>query len=208
VSRDHYRELTEEFNIGYEEEHLKMIETLKVEQRAGFDLIMNHVVKKVGQVFFVDGPGGTGKTYLYKALLAKVRSMNLIAIATATSGIAASIMPGGRTAYSRFKIPIKLDNNTICNFTKQSGTAELLRRAALIIWDEVAMTKRQAVETLDRTLQDIMGSNQPFGGKVMLFGGDFRQVLPVVVRGTRAQITNVIYMGQCTKDSAYPKHES
>jgi ATP-dependent DNA helicase PIF1 len=116
--------------------------------------------------------------------------MNLIAIATATSGIAASIMPGGRTAYSRFKIPIKLDNNTICNFTKQSGTAELLRRAALIIWDEVAMTKRQAVETLDRTLQDIMGSNQPFGGKVMLFGGDFRQVLPVVVRGTRAQITD------------------
>jgi hypothetical protein len=69
----------------------------------------------------------------------------------------------------------------MCNFTKQSGTAELLRRAALIIWDEVAMTKRQAVETLDRTLQDIMGSNQPFGGKVMLFGGDFRQVLPVVV---------------------------
>ena len=121
-------------------------------------------------------------TYLYKALLAKVRSMNLIAIAS----IAASIMPGGRTAHSRFKIPIKLDNNTMCSFTKQSGTTELLRRAALVIWDEVAMTKRQAVETLDRTLQDIMGCNQPFGGKVMLFGGDFKQVLPVVVRGTRA----------------------
>jgi len=30
----------------------------------------------------------------------------------------------------------------------------------------------------------------PFGGKVMVFGGDFRQVLPVVTRGTRAQITD------------------
>jgi hypothetical protein len=30
----------------------------------------------------------------------------------------------------------------MCSFTKQSDTAELLRRAALIIWDEVAMTKR------------------------------------------------------------------
>ena len=60
----------------------------------------------------------------------------------------------------------------------------------LVIWDEVAMTKRQAVETIDRTLQDIMGCNQPFGGKVMLFGGNFRQVLPVVVRGTRAHITD------------------
>jgi len=115
-----------------------------------------------------------------------MRSMNLIAVATTTSSIVASIMPGGRTAHSRFKILIKLDNNTMCSFTKQSGTTELLRRIALVIWDEVAMTKRQAVETLDRTLQDIMGCNQPFGGKVMLFGCDFIQVLPIVTRGTRA----------------------
>ena len=53
MSRYHYRELTEELNIEYEEEHPKMIETLNVEQRAVFDLIMNHVEKKVGQVFFL-----------------------------------------------------------------------------------------------------------------------------------------------------------
>ena len=80
-------------------------------------------------------------------------------------------MLGGRTAHSRFKIPIKIDDSTVCSFTKQSGTAELMRQAALIIWDEVAMTKRQAVEALDRTLRDIIGSPLPFGGKVMLFGG-------------------------------------
>jgi ATP-dependent DNA helicase PIF1 len=78
----------------------------------------------------------------------------------------------------------------MCSFTKQSGTAELLKQASLIIWDEVAMTKRQAVETLDRSLQDIMECPLPFGGKVVVFGGDFRQVLPVVTRGTRAQITD------------------
>jgi Na+/glutamate symporter len=71
--------------------------------------------RKLAKYFFVDGQGGTGKTYMYKALLAKVRSMNLIAIATATFGIAASIMPGGRTTHSHFKIPIKLDNNTVCS---------------------------------------------------------------------------------------------
>lgn len=78
----------------------------------------------------------------------------------------------------------------MCNFSKQSGTAELLRRASLIIWDEVAMTKRPAVEALDRSLQDITGCRSQFGGKVIVFGGDFRQVLPVVRRGTRAQIVN------------------
>uniref|UniRef100_A0A8R7RAK5 ATP-dependent DNA helicase n=1 Tax=Triticum urartu TaxID=4572 RepID=A0A8R7RAK5_TRIUA len=85
--------------------------SLNIEQRAGFEEILDHVVNNRKQVFFVDGPGGTGKTYLYKALLAKVRSLGKIAIATTASGIAASIMPGGRTAHSRFKIPVKLMDN-------------------------------------------------------------------------------------------------
>ncbi|KAK9065045.1 hypothetical protein SSX86_016428 [Deinandra increscens subsp. villosa] len=52
------------------------------------------------------------------------------------------------------------------------------------------MAKRQAIEAVDRTLQDIIGVNLPFGGKVMVMGGDFRQVLPVIKRGTRAQIVD------------------
>ena len=50
------------------------------------------------------------------------------------------------------------------------------------------MTRRQAVETLDRSLRDITGTDLAFGSKVIVLGGDFRQVLPVVPRGTRAQI--------------------
>jgi hypothetical protein len=61
-------------------------------------------------------------------------------------------------------------------------------RKGRVFFVEVAMTKRQAVESLDRSMQEIMGSALPFGGKVMVFGGDFRQVLPVVARGTRTQI--------------------
>jgi hypothetical protein len=97
-------------------------------------------------------------------------------------------MLGGHTTHSIFKIPIKIGDGSICKFSKQSDTTNLLCRATLIIWDEVAMTKRQSLETLDRYLQDTMGCEVPFGGEVMVFGGDFRQVLPVVPRGTRAQI--------------------
>jgi hypothetical protein len=120
------------------------------------------------------------KHFLYRCLIATVHSEGLITVAIATSGIAASIMPGGRTAHSVFKIPIKINDGSICKFQKQSDTADLLHRAALVTWDEVAMIKRQFVETLDRSLQDVMGCELPFGGKVMVFGGDFRQVLPVV----------------------------
>ena len=184
------REVREELSIQVDQEDLDLYKSLNIDQRAGFDEIIHHVFNNKSRVFFVDGPGGTGKTFLYKAILARVRSEGLIGIATATSGIAASILPGGRTAHSRFKVPITLKENSTCTFSKQDGTAKLLRMASLIIWDEAAMIRRQAVECLDRSLQDIMGCTLPFGGKVMVFGGDFRQVLPVVPRGNRAQVTD------------------
>ena len=132
-SNDMIRDVREEQNVRVDQEDLNTYKSLNKEQRAGFDEIMHHVKDRKSQVFFIDGPGGTGKTFLYKALLAKVRSEGLIAIATATSGIAASLLPGGRTAHSRFTIPIKLGDHSMCNFTKHSGTAELLRMASLII---------------------------------------------------------------------------
>ncbi|KAJ9561616.1 hypothetical protein OSB04_006776, partial [Centaurea solstitialis] len=110
----------------------------------------------------------------------RVRNMVLIDIPTFLQSM----------AHSRFKIPLNLDNNSMCNIKKQSGTAQLLRDAKVIIWDEASMAKRQAVEALDRTMQDITGVKLPFGGKIMVMGGDFRQVLPVVRRGTRAQIVD------------------
>ncbi|PWZ41852.1 ATP-dependent DNA helicase PIF4 [Zea mays] len=183
------REIYEEECIEPTTEDIALKETLNEEQRSAYDKILSIVDTNNGGVFFVDGPGGTGKTYLYKALLAALCSQDKIAVATATSGVAASIMPGGRTAHSRFKIPLTIDDGAVCSFTKQSGTAKLLQKASLIIWDEASMAKRQAIEALDNSMRDIMGrTGVPFGGKTIVFGGDFRQVLPVVRKGSRAQI--------------------
>ena len=52
------------------------------------------------------------------------------------------------------------------------------------------MTHRYALEAVDRTLRDITGLELPFGGKVMVFGGDFRQLLPVVPNATKAETIN------------------
>ena len=63
------------------------------------------------------------------------------------------------------------------------------------------MTKRQAVEALDNSLRDIMDRPQlPFGGKTFVFGGDFRQVLPVVRKGVKGSncrcfATEIVPMG-------------
>lgn len=108
----------------------------------------------------------------------------MIALATATSRVAAEIMPGGRTTHSRFKISINADESSECSISKQSGAAELLRGSQLIIWDEAPMAKKWAIENVDKLLKDIMGNDKDFGGKVVVFGGDFRQVLPVVPKAT------------------------
>ena len=52
------------------------------------------------------------------------------------------------------------------------------------------MAHRYAFEALDRTLRDLTGINTPFGGKIIILGGDFRQAPPIVVKGTRAQIVD------------------
>ncbi|XP_021722693.1 uncharacterized protein LOC110690170 [Chenopodium quinoa] len=49
------------------------------------------------------------------------------------------------------------------------------------------MEKKQSVESLDLLLQDICGNKVVFGGKVVVLGGDFRQVLPVVPRKTMSE---------------------
>jgi hypothetical protein len=152
----HNREVREQYSLGVNDSDLRCVQNLNPEQLSGYTEIIDHAINKKGRVFFVDGPGGTSKTFLYRCLIGTIHSEGLIAVATATSGIAASIMPGGRTAHSVFKILIKISDGSICKFSKQSDTVDLLHRAALIIWDEVAMTKRQSVETLDRSLQDIM----------------------------------------------------
>ncbi|XP_052626500.1 uncharacterized protein LOC111912907 [Lactuca sativa] len=185
-----YREVVEEYSIVIEDEHLLAKDSLNPDQKIAYDEIMWHVDQNLPGVFFIDGPGGTGKTFLYKALLAEVRSRGLIALATTTSGAAANNMPRGRTAHSRFKIPINLENNSMCKIDQQSGAAQLLRLAKIIIWDESSMANRQGIEAMDRTMQDITKVSLPFGGKIMVLGGDFRQVLPVIRRGTRAQIVD------------------
>ncbi|KAH0650144.1 hypothetical protein KY284_030056 [Solanum tuberosum] len=140
--------------------------------------------------FFIDGPGGIGKTYLYHTLLATVRSKGFIALATATSGVAASVLPGGRTAHSRFKLPIDTRENCACNISKQSSLASLIRDAKLIVWDEVSMAKKKLIETFDSFLKDIMNTDTLFGGKVVVFGGDFRQTLPVIQNGKKEDFIN------------------
>ncbi|XP_070012984.1 uncharacterized protein [Nicotiana sylvestris] len=91
-------------------------------------------------------------------------------LATTTSDVEASILPGGRTAHSRFKMPIDIDDNFRCNIIKQSSLVRIIRDVKLIVWDEASMAKKNMIEALDALLRDIMDNDTMFGGKVVAFG--------------------------------------
>jgi len=121
-----------------------------------YETILNVVTNKKGKLFFVYGSGGTGKTFVWTTLLSHLRGQGKIVLIVASSGIASLLLMGGRTAHSRFKIPIDLHNESTYNITQQMKVAELVRKADMIIWDEAPMMHRQAFEAIDRTLRNLM----------------------------------------------------
>jgi hypothetical protein len=141
------------------------------------------------KLFFLDAPAGYGKTFVENALIHKVRSMGKIVLAVASSGIASLLLPHGTTAHSQFKIPINLSNTSTCSVSAQSDLASLLKEADMICWDEAPMHHKLGYEAVQRTLQDLTGLNE-FGGKVVIFSGDFRQTLPVIPKGSRSAIVS------------------
>ncbi|KAL5575724.1 hypothetical protein UlMin_017423 [Ulmus minor] len=150
------KEINEELAITVSQEDLSCISSLNRQQKYAYNLILNKVLNNEAGAFFIDGPEGTGKTYLYHALLATVRSKKLIALATASSGVAAALMPGDRTTHSRFKLPLDIEEKATCSVSKQSGLAKLLQTTKLIIWDEAPMINKRAIEaTFSRFLLHI-----------------------------------------------------
>ncbi|KAL7142072.1 hypothetical protein ABFS83_08G098100 [Erythranthe nasuta] len=93
--------------------------------------------QKKGGLFFLYGHGGTGKTFIWKTLSAAIRSKGEIVINVASSGIASLLLSGGRTAHSRFGLPInrqckvmKLNKNIRLESSSSSANADEIREFA------------------------------------------------------------------------------
>jgi hypothetical protein len=175
---------------------------LNHDQKVIFEEVIAAVEKRSNQIlFYIDGPGGSGKTYLNNTLLTYARSQGHKSLAVASTGIASTLLLGGNTAHSQFEIPIDLSEYSTCNITKQSKLGKLLQSVEMIIWDEAPMTHRFAFEALDRTLRDLRNSQEPMGGIITVLCGDFRQILPIIPKGSRPDIVNATL-----KRSALWKH--
>ncbi|KAM0010388.1 putative DNA helicase [Helianthus debilis subsp. tardiflorus] len=170
-------------------EHQRSLNKLNTEQRMIYDFVITGISTKTQTLSFVYGHGGTGKTFLWTTILSGLRSLGKVVLVVAASGIASLLLPSGRTAHSRFKIPLDLTDESVCHIKKGTHLGMLIKETVLIVWDEAPMSGRRCYEALDRALKDLADDNtKPFGGKSILLGGDFRQTLPVVPKSTKATL--------------------
>ncbi|KAF9642800.1 hypothetical protein BDM02DRAFT_3105214 [Thelephora ganbajun] len=130
----------EQLNYDHNQECVsaeQCIPWLNVEQQHAHDRIISSVETCAGQVFFLNGPSGTGKTFVYNTICNMICSKGWVMLCVMSSGIAALLLCGGHTAHSMFKIPLRPNNMSYCPITKQGNLADLIQATRLIIWDKI-----------------------------------------------------------------------
>ncbi len=132
-----------------------------------------------------------------------MRSRGKKVISVAWTGIASTLLINGQTASSVFQLPFDLNETSNSSMKFNSKKAKALSETDVFFWDEGPMAPLDALNATDRLLTRLstQGLEQlAFGGKIMVLGGDFRQVPPVVNHGSETQIVeNSIRSGKIWK---------
>ena len=119
--------------------------TLNKKRQHIFYTVIDSVNNSKGKEFCMNVCGGSGKTYTINLLLAAVQAQGGIALGTALSGIAATLLDNGRTLHSRCRVPIKIDDNSMCSITKMESLLQSLRQAKLLAIDKGSIYRLIAI---------------------------------------------------------------
>jgi hypothetical protein len=156
------------------------------EQQQAFDTIMESVLRfkhadrdslSNHEFHFISGPGGTGKTALFKKLHAACHAEGILIGVCAATTLAALLFDHGTTAHKLFSYPVEDDevvddiHPTECNFSEQRS--EWLHEVLVIFWDEIVSNDRSLFEAVLRAMETTWDKPRYY---VFVCAGDFAQV--------------------------------
>ena len=109
------------------------------EQRTAADVILAAIDSGLGGIFYIQASGGCGKSFFANGVCAAVRAQGRKPVVVAASGLAATLLDGGQTAHSMFRIPIQCDETSWCaaDHSQRSDIVE----SACVFWDECSMVR-------------------------------------------------------------------
>jgi hypothetical protein len=184
-----------------------MYSTMNTEQRSVIDTLSKELEdiknKNTAKCYFIDAPGGTGKTYCLNAFIHLCLSMGLKILVTSSTGVSAILLKGGRTSHSQFKFPL---NQNTADFTKGTLKAtealgKALYEADVVIIDEGNMLHKKLWELLHYNCVDLHHRfhpqlhrtyHTPFAGKLIIGSGDPRQCIPITQYADRTTIVESV----------------
>jgi len=159
------------------DEFAKLYEQCTYEQRNA----VNSIMIATSGVFIVQGGAGTGKTLFVNCLAAGLKHRRRKVLCVASSALAASLISSGKTAHSALNIPVPVMEDSYCRW--DPFMRQQLRQVDFIVWDEMSMVHHAVADCVNFSFQDLHSNSLPFGGKVVIFVGDFKQLPPVVKKG-------------------------
>ncbi|MCH79297.1 helicase-like protein [Trifolium medium] len=138
----------------------KLYASLTDELKAIYEKIIDAVNRQQGGVFFLHGYGGNGKTFMWRTLASALRAQKKIVLTVATSEIAFLLLSGGRTAHSKFKIPVPTLENSTCNIDHKDELAAIqIKYLEAKLWflevtlDKYYLLCQEEVDRISFTLQ-------------------------------------------------------
>ena len=201
---DDFEASNDKSEIRSREDLDSFVQTLNNDQKRVYDKVTQHIERMLSQkegqgttkaddsneplFLYVSGFGGTGKSYLIKALQGFLWVMKNICdkpadiALTAPTGLAAANIDG-LTLHSLFNLPVEhgelqpkykaLKQNSV------QQTRTVLKDLALLVIDEISMVSAQLLMLVNLRMQEIFGPKELFGGKCVIVFGDLLQLPPV-----------------------------
>ena len=85
----------------------------------------------------------------------------------AFTGIAAILLPKGKTDHKVLGLPVPLLADSTSKIKFQSKEAAYLKDIDVFIWDKSPMAPKYSLSIMNNLLQNLMGNNKLFGGKLI-----------------------------------------
>ena len=144
------------------------------------------LILKTGANVFLTGEPGSGKTHTINEYAAYLRDRGIEPAVTASTGIAATHI-GGMTIHSWSGIGIKkkLTKYDLNKIAKSGYITKRVRRAKVLIIDEVSMLLPETLSMIDAVCREIKNNSEPFGGIQIVLVGDFFQLPPIICASHR-----------------------
>ena len=196
--------------IKTEEELARFVSTLNSDQQRVYAKITSSLLHSIDHkegnckcavnkplMMYVSGFGGTGKTYLIKALVGfmfvqrNVHNRSCDNILGAPTGLAADNIKG-QTLHSAFNLPVEHgDHPKYASLSKQTltQTRAVMKDLECVIIDEVSMVSNVILLLVHMRLCEIFNQKSPFGNKSIILFGDLLQLDPVQAQSPYQEIS-------------------